>query len=509
VLLLAALVLTAAAWLRGAEYDEQYTLFLTAGTPRPDWPKTVFPAGAVAAAQAGHATLAGIARDLRATDVHPPLYFWAMSVWRSVFGPGLFAARMLSVLCGVVSLGLVGMIARRCAIRPAVAMLITLGCYGFVYTNAIARGFAPAQMLTLCGVVLLFGRRPLLAGACLGAACCCNYLAVFIGVAAVAVTGAWPAVAAAAPFLALDAWFFAAQHAARPRQFPAFEVWPSLLRLTEYQVASVFGGLPLYVDGNARMAVGAGVGLASVLLAGCVALVRPLASGPGVRVLLAAAVAPPVGLLALGAVFDNTPIELRYLSFGVPFIGLLAAMSVSPRYYRASILCDGRAWLGRQSFAIVGNAKTWVAGPSPAMTHRENVAMTRLLPLILTIQLAGIFGLLFAPRTMQPARAAAAEAGRLAGDGIVVLPAGNDGVGIVGAFGIEAPPGLPILLIRPTDPIAERMAPFRRVVLAMLAQDRDSTATILSLRAAFSAPNWRRVLIGSNLEVYERIDTGE
>src|SRR3954447_25031715 len=109
VLLFGALVLTAAAWLRGAEYDEQYTLFLTAGTARPIWPDGVFPAGAIAAAQAGHATLAQIARDLRATDVHPPLYFWAVSLWRAAFGPGLFA-----VLCGVASLGLVGVIARQC-----------------------------------------------------------------------------------------------------------------------------------------------------------------------------------------------------------------------------------------------------------------------------------------------------------------------------------------------------------------------------------------------------------
>ena len=50
-------------------------------------------------------------------------------------------------------------------IRPVVAMLLTLGCYGFVYTNAIARGFAAAEMLTLCGVALLLGGRRVLAGA--------------------------------------------------------------------------------------------------------------------------------------------------------------------------------------------------------------------------------------------------------------------------------------------------------------------------------------------------------
>jgi hypothetical protein len=338
-LLLAALVLTTAAWLRSAEYDEQYTLFVTAGTPRPDWPAAAFPAGDVALVQAGHATLGGIARDLRTTDVHPPLYFWTVSLWRLVFGPSLFAARMLSVLCGTVSIALVGIIAHRCDVRPVVAMSLTLGCYGFVYTNAIARGFAMAEMLTLGGVALLLGGRSILAGVCLGAACCCNYLAVFVGGAALLVAEAWAAIPAVTPFLALDAWFFVAQHSARVGQFPPFAAWPSVVRLAEYQVA---------------------------------------------------------------------------------------------------------------------------------------------------------------------ARVVAGEAARLASDAVVLVPAGNDGVGIVGAFGIEAAPELPILLIRPGDPISDRVAPYRRVGLALLAEDRDSTAAIAAARNIFTQPNWRRVEIGSNFEVFER-----
>ena len=43
VLLLAFGVLTAIATLRGAEYDEQYTLFLTAGVARPVWPRPSSP----------------------------------------------------------------------------------------------------------------------------------------------------------------------------------------------------------------------------------------------------------------------------------------------------------------------------------------------------------------------------------------------------------------------------------------------------------------------------------
>ena len=399
--------------------------------------------------------------------MHPPLYFWAVSIWRAVFGPSLFAVRMLSVLFGLVSLSLVGTIARSCAIPPVTPMLLTLGCYGFVYTNAIARGFAPAQMLTLCGVALLFGRRPWLAGACLGAACCCNYLAVFVATAVVVATGAWLAVPAAIPFLAVDAWFFAAQHAARPGQFPPFAVWPNLLRSAEYQTAAVFGGLPLYVDGAGRIAVGAIVGLMSIGLVLCVVRTRPLHAGPAIRLVVAASLATPIGLLLLGAVFNNTPIELRYFSFGLPFIALLVASSLRR--------CHGRAWL---------------------------------LPLVLSLQFASIAGLL-SPHTMQPYRAAATEAARLAADGIILLPRGNDGVGIVGAFGIEAPPTLPILLLRPGGPSpTESPVPPRRPGHCC---PRTATAPPPSPppAACSTPPNWRRVAIGSNLEVYERTGAGE
>ena len=396
VLLLSALVLTAAACLRGAEYDEQYTLFLTAGAARPTWPTSVFPAAAVAAVQAGHATLAGIARDLRTTDVHPPLYFWLVALWRSMFGPSLVAARLLSVLFGLGSIWLVGSIARCCAIRPWTAMLLTLGCYGFVYTNSIARGFAPAQFFILSGMALLIGRKPALAGICLGAACGCNYLAVFPVAALIAAMGAWRSIPAVMPFLGLDAWFFLAQHATRQGQFPPFVLWPNVVRLARYQAAAIFGGLPLYVDGAWRDLVTVALGLVTIILLLHILRTRR-------RVLLAGAAATPAGLLLLGFLFNNTPIELRYLSFGLPFVALLAAASL----------------------------------------HH------RMLALILTIQAAGIAGLMVSPRTMQPASAAAAAAATLSPNTIVLVPAGNDGVGIVGAFGIEAPPTLSLLLIHP------------------------------------------------------------
>ncbi|MEI7714401.1 MAG: hypothetical protein WCI94_23445, partial [Rhodospirillales bacterium] len=96
VLSLAAVVLTAAAWNRSAEYDEQYTLFVTSNTSRPIWPAHVIAAADVLRVQAEYAGFATIARNLRHSDVHPPLYFWSIAAWRWAGGDGLFAIRMLS-----------------------------------------------------------------------------------------------------------------------------------------------------------------------------------------------------------------------------------------------------------------------------------------------------------------------------------------------------------------------------------------------------------------------------
>src|SRR5580658_1752908 len=265
-LLPCAAVLVLGAWLRGAEYDEQYTLFLTAGVPRPDWPMTVFPAGLARDIQAGHSAPVAIARDLRTTDVHPPLYFWLAALWRDAFGPGLFVARLLSVTLGLGALALTGAIARLARIPPVWAMLLTLGCYGFTYTSVIARGFSLAQLLLLGGVAgLLLGRRfwhLASAGALLGGATMSNYLSAFVAGACLLAAGVdWArsprrprlqadpgdlsphrpddnlprtsrlALAALFGFLVFipaDLWWFLAQRGTRPGQFPPFSLGPNL-----------------------------------------------------------------------------------------------------------------------------------------------------------------------------------------------------------------------------------------------------------------------------------------
>ena len=275
VVLLGAVVLLAAAWQRGAEYDEQYTLFLTGGTARPSWTDASITAGEVRALQDGQAGFAAIAHDLRATDVHPPLYFWVVAIWRRWFGGELFAARTLSVLSSVVSLALVAVIARRCGIAAWLAVLLTLGCYGFVYTGSIARGFALAQMLTLAGVAV--ATSPVLrvpgavaAGLLLGAATFSNYLTAFVACAVLLWLPGRRKIAAAAGlavWLPADAWFFLAQCQSRTGQFVPFEAGAAVARLMQYLAASVFGGLPLYLGGLAGHVLAAALADSAGILA--------------------------------------------------------------------------------------------------------------------------------------------------------------------------------------------------------------------------------------------------
>jgi hypothetical protein len=432
--------------------------------------------------QAGHAGFATITQDLRRTDVHPPLYFWAVAAWRRIAGDSLFGVRMLSVGFGVGALAAVGAIARRCGIPAATAMLLTLGCYGFAYTGAIARGFALAQMLTLIGIAVALSGRRFQAGAFLGAAVMTNYLAAFVAGTVVALMlypgpirpfplrrylKTWTVVAGFLPFLLVATGFFFAQRGSRSGQFPAFDLLPALVRLGRYSAANFTGGLPLYVPTEAQPVV------AGALIGGLVGLTflvvrhwRPIAT-PSMRILLlAAALAPPLGLIALGMVFDNTPIELRYLSFSTPFIALL------------------------------------VAGARP----NRWVVMS-----ILAVQTVSVAGLIARPETMQPIQAAATTAAALVEDGVVLVPLGNDGVGIVGSFASGLPPALPLLVIAAgdsPDDIRARVAPFHRVVLTLLTLDGASRIAVPAMRAAVATPDWRLAASGVNVAVYERIGKG-
>ncbi len=262
--MVAAAVLITAAAHRSFEYDEAYTFLLTAGVPRPTWPTAPFLAGEMRGLFQARASLPAIAAALRATDVHPPLYFWAIDIWRRALGGELLVARLFSVVCALAALLAVDRLARQARIPAATAVLLTLGCYGFTYTGAVAREFALAQALSLWGAVGAYSARrhaspryAALAGLLLGAATATNYLIVFVAVAglgwlllrknpASSISCLTAALAGFAAFLPLDLWFFAAQHASRTGQFPPFAWGSSVIRLAQCYAGALLGATPYY-----------------------------------------------------------------------------------------------------------------------------------------------------------------------------------------------------------------------------------------------------------------------
>ncbi len=498
ILALGAILLTVAAFLRSAEYDEGYSLLLAAGTVRPAWPETVFLAGDARAIYEGQAELAAIYRALRGTDVHPPLYFWLVRLWRDLAGMELFGARLLSVLLTLAALAFVPGIAARAGAPPAASALLCLLSYAFAYTGIIARGFALAQLLTLAAAFLALAQRRRVdgaraepsmlgaaaMGACAGLATMSNYLALFCA----ATVLAWHALfiglrrpthllAAALPFLAAQAVnvpLFLAQDR-RSGQFPPFSVAGAAARTAQWLAASVFGGTPLQAEAPLSWVIGAALGL--LLLVVAIVILVTIASSlrqPEGLLVWGCAAAPAVGLVALGALFGNLPLELRYYAFGSPFVAIILAGSL--------VALAERGW------------------PRAA---------SRLLAIIVAAQLAGLAGLGFGQGTMQPARAVARDAAPLLGpDTVVVVAHGNDGVGIAGALILELPAEARVLVVRERDEaeaIRSRLEGARRTIVVTTAGDFASREEVpKALAAVTSDPSWRETGAGYNQRVFSR-----
>jgi hypothetical protein len=291
----------------------------------------------------------------------------------------------------------------------------------------------------MAGVALAYPKpRGLLAGLAFGGAAFCNYLAVFPGLAVIFWLRGWErgkCLAGMAVFAPACAWFFWAQKTTRAGQFSSFSPGHAVFLLGRDFGAALFGGLPLYAG---RFGTAVAIALAALFLVCLGYALRQ--RGPKIWLFAFCAVAMPVGLLALGLVFNNTPIEIRYLAFCCPFIALILAPLPRP-----------------------------------------------LLALFLAVQACGIAGLIFAPATMQPQGLAARQAALF--HTLVLVPFGNDGVGVPGPFIAAAPPDMRILLLQPGW--EAQIAAEPRVVLSAIEADDASRAEVEGAKTWFAArPCW-------------------
>lgn len=100
-------------------------------------------------------TLAGTATTT-GYDTQPPLYYWALHLWRVLFGESEFALRFLSVLAGAMVLPLVYRIGRRFADAETgliAAALTCVSCFCIAWSQEM-RMYTPAAALALASLWL-------------------------------------------------------------------------------------------------------------------------------------------------------------------------------------------------------------------------------------------------------------------------------------------------------------------------------------------------------------------
>jgi len=122
-------------------YDETITLLTVAGHALPNWSLGF-------GRFEGSANFTRILTDLYRYDVHPPLYFWTVAIWRVWAGHSIESIRLLSAVFIVASIWLLYRVASMFPMRwpavPALIYAISGAAIGYAYT---ARSYAMANFL--------------------------------------------------------------------------------------------------------------------------------------------------------------------------------------------------------------------------------------------------------------------------------------------------------------------------------------------------------------------------
>ncbi|WP_237212920.1 glycosyltransferase family 39 protein [Falsiroseomonas oryziterrae] len=490
-----------AAAIRGFEYDEAYLHFYVAGLAKLAWPIEPLPVGILRGWIEGQTAGFGrIASDLVELEHHPPLHFWIMALWREVFGPGHLVARVFSVLCTAGALALVPILARVARVPPLPALACTAFAYAVFYPGTLARAYALALLLTLAGSLALAlllremqeerprqrldgGWLAFAAGLAFGLAGFSHYLAMLTATALLcsfAASALWrrrplpvlfTGLGLLPPFVAVLA--VRADQGSAEWFHPNFEPARDLVRLVEVQAAALFARTPVLFDEPWRA-------LLALAIAPCLLLVglallaasRRLLTDPVRRMLLAGALAMPVGLVVLGALTDRAPFVSRYFSYGIPFVALCFA-----------------AGLGE-----IARARPRLAGV--------------MLGYVLFWQVVGAGSQVVWPATQQEFRGIVAAASRHwePGASVLAVPIGYDGIGKNAPYLWEAPDDWPMAVVNEHNPAGEflaRLGSARRILLVTFVEVSGELA-VEALHAALPAAGWRLQSTEPHLEVWTR-----
>ena len=131
-----------------AWHDESITMLELAGRGSGGWPQGAQSLATMREVFQGVATPREITQVLTTTDVHPPLYYWVLTVPFLIFGSSVEVARVVSLLCALGAAALILDMVRKLAPRGmllAYALLAISPTLLFSATNA--RGYGLALLL--------------------------------------------------------------------------------------------------------------------------------------------------------------------------------------------------------------------------------------------------------------------------------------------------------------------------------------------------------------------------
>jgi hypothetical protein len=339
---------------RAIWYDEAITLLETAGHAIPSWSSLPTPAATQKELLVGSPTFGEVAAGLRETDVHPPVYYGLLSIWRRWAGDSIDTARLFSVFWSTATVILLFMLLRVSAFsRPFWPSLVYALSSGAVHYAHEARNYSLAMFFIVsaaCFTYFLtyfeFERRLyfwLLSTAfavCSALAFQTNYLAIF-------------------PIVFLFMWYLLSaqkqqrlyaivpivvsvlismigygtlvdQLGARPNQFQkALGFGQEMMKIVEANFAMLWS--PAVSSSAIRWSVIVTVLVLLLLSAAYLKITWRTIDKKLLALMAGLAVAPSLGVLALDLLFSKSLGKSSYVLFGGPAIVVLLTLVIGGR----------------------------------------------------------------------------------------------------------------------------------------------------------------------------------
>lgn len=339
---------------RAIWYDEAITLLETAGNAVPAWSALPTTAATQKELLVGSPPLGEVATGLSETDVHPPVYYNLLSIWRRIAGNSIETARLFSVFWSTASVTLLYLLLQAFGFRrPFWPSLVFSLSSGAVHYGHEARNYSLAMFLVILATYLAyffnkldFNRQgrfwffTISVAACCGLAFLTNYLTIFPIVTLLSWCFVWapknqrkymiPAIGLSIVISITGISTLLTQLGARPKQFQkSLGFIDELMKIIVSNFEMLWS--PVTSNSGIRWTV---VGTVFVLLILTTAYIKAAWHAIDKKFLSLMAgftIAPSLGVVALDILFNKSLGKSSYVLFGLPAIVVLLTLAVGDR----------------------------------------------------------------------------------------------------------------------------------------------------------------------------------